>query len=449
MTAHGVITNGTPMNALLTGLSVSVPSVKTNSEGSFEKAMDAVQNGKTKTANKLETESKKFGKNEVRNEMFTGKSKWKEVVNTKQDTEPVDEVALTEAVSGLMVQIRNVIGESLNISDEELTNAMEALDLTDADLLDRDQLQKLFLFVNQVEEPAEFLTNEALFDDFAEMVQAVEQTVREVDLDPETIQKVMERNELLPVDDRFEEKVDKQPISAGQNESKPVTEEASDEENEINQTVTANSVHSKNESDVKADTGSTDSKNHLARAKDDGETKIISTEDDAGLKSTFIDAMTSAAELNGEEAVAASEQVREIANQIIEQIKIVIRPEQTNMELQLNPEHLGRVHLTITEKEGMMTAQFTTQTQVAKEAIESQMAVLRDSLQNQGIRVEAIEVTVSEFGFAEQRDANSQNGQNEPNRRRRQNSLDTESGDSAVATEEYRSITESGFDYSA
>ena len=102
----------------------------------------------------------------------------------------------------------------------------------------------------------------------------------------------------------------------------------------------------------------------------------------------------------------------------MEQIKITIRPEQTNMELQLNPEHLGRVNLTITEKEGMMTAQFTTQTQIAKEAIESQMAALRESLQNQGIKVEAIEVTVSEFGF-ERNEENGQRGNGEPEKKRK------------------------------
>ena len=91
--------------------------------------------------------------------------------------------------------------------------------------------------------------------------------------------------------------------------------------------------------------------------------------------------------------------IRDIANQIIEEIKVVIKPSQTSMELQLNPENLGKVQLTLTSKEGVMTAQFTTQTQMAKEAIESQLQVLKQNLENQGVKVEAIEVNVSNFSF--------------------------------------------------
>ena len=142
-------------------------------------------------------------------------------------------------------------------------------------------------------------------------------------------------------------------------------------------------------------------------------------------------------------------QVREIANQIMEHIKITIRPEQTNMELQLNPEHLGRVNLTITEKEGMMTAQFTTQSEVAKEAIESQMTALRESLQNQGIKVEAIEVTVSEFGFERDRQS-EQNGNGEPEKRRKSGNFTVEdTEETAPKMADYLNVTDSSVDYSA
>ena len=140
--------------------------------------------------------------------------------------------------------------------------------------------------------------------------------------------------------------------------------------------------------------------------------------------------MSGAVAGNSEDTIAAAAEIREIANQVMEQIKLVIRPEQTNLELQLNPEHLGRVHLTITEKEGMMTAQFTTQTEVAKEAIESQMSMLRESLQNQGIKVEAMEVTVSNFSFDQERE-NRQRENSEGSKRRRQSTFSPESSSEA------------------
>lgn len=99
---------------------------------------------------------------------------------------------------------------------------------------------------------------------------------------------------------------------------------------------------------------------------------------------------------------AATEKVqvmREIVDQIVEKIKVAIKPGNTSMELQLNPESLGRVNLTVASKNGVLTASFTAENQISKEAIESQVQVLKDNLNNQGIKVEAIEVNVSQFGF--------------------------------------------------
>lgn len=96
-------------------------------------------------------------------------------------------------------------------------------------------------------------------------------------------------------------------------------------------------------------------------------------------------------------------ELKEIASQIIERIKVIIKPEQTTMEMQLNPESLGRVNLTIQSKNGAMTAQFVVQNEMAKEAIEGQMQILKDTLSGQGIKVEAIEVMVSANTFEQNR----------------------------------------------
>jgi flagellar hook-length control protein FliK len=80
------------------------------------------------------------------------------------------------------------------------------------------------------------------------------------------------------------------------------------------------------------------------------------------------------------------------------------------MELQLNPENLGKVNLSIQSKNGVLTAQFVVQNEISKEAIESQMHILRESLNEQGIKVEAIEVTVSNYTFDQ---TNQENGQNQ------------------------------------
>jgi flagellar hook-length control protein FliK len=71
------------------------------------------------------------------------------------------------------------------------------------------------------------------------------------------------------------------------------------------------------------------------------------------------------------------------------------------MEIQLNPENLGKVNLTVVSKNGQLTASFVTENQITKEALENQLQTLKENMNNQGIKVEAIEVTVSNFSFGQ------------------------------------------------
>ncbi len=451
MTAQGITSGaGSAMNAMFSGFPAVGGSVKGMQETSFEQFMETSKSGNegTSTTPTYEKGVKEISvkPNDVKErakELFTGKEKVNDV--QKPQTEEMTEVSeeTVEAVSALLVQVKQVICETLGITEEQLTTSMEELGMQDADLLERENLQQIFLNLNQAE-PTEFLTNEALFQDFAELVQVVEQTVEASNVALEDVQTVLET--LTEATDGVAEDAEAFEVQPEDVKEQAVEEDEAEELQTDNPEAKVSETHS----EVKTETGNTGEDGHKAEAKKEGNVTTISDETDANVKNVFIDALAShGVNETGEAGLAAAAQVREIANQIMEHIKITIRPEQTNMELQLNPEHLGRVNLTITEKEGMMTAQFTTQTEVAKEAIESQMSVLRESLQNQGIKVEAIEVTVSEFGFERDRQS-EQNGNGEPEKRRKSGNFiveDTE--EAAPQLADYLNVTDSSVDYSA
>ncbi len=449
MTAQGIMSGaGSAMNAMFSGFPAVGGSVKGMQDTSFEQFMETSKSGNedTSVAPTKDTgvkEATVTGKDvkERAKELFSGESKVKDVPKSQAE-EPIEvSEEEAEAVSTLLVQVKQVICETLDITEEQLTSAMEELGLQDADLLDRDSLQQIFLNLNQAE-PTEFLTNEALFTEFGELMQAVEQTVTESGMNPEDVQAILEATEEMTdvVTD-----VNDNTVTADETTENDVEDKA---EEVTAETVTKES--SGTTSETKTETGNDGTEWHEATAKKDGDKITVSNETDANVKSVFVDALAkNAVTETGEAGLAAAAQVREIANQIMEHIKITIRPEQTNMELQLNPEHLGRVNLTITEKEGMMTAQFTTQSEVAKEAIESQMTALRESLQNQGIKVEAIEVTVSEFGFERDRQS-EQSGNGEPEKRRKSDDFTVEDTDeTAPKMADYLNVTDSSVDYSA
>ena len=454
MTAQGIMSGaGSAMGTMFSGFPAAGAFVKGAQEGSFEQFMETSKGGNEQkpvvSENEIDTKRSNVKQTDVRErakEMFSDTGKVKEVKASPEEESLEVSEENVEAVSSLLVQVKQIVCDTLGTTQEELTNAMEALGLQEEDLFDRNSLQQIFLNVHDAE-PTAFLTDEALFTEFTDFVQDVMQTMEESGFTAEEIKAVTAAMTESEVSVETEETVVPEESVEGKK-----TQEQDDGDETTVQEEAVDKTNYEVSSETKAETGNTKEEGHRTEARKDGEKIIISSETDVDVKNVFIDALANHAvsetgELNQE--VAA--QVREIANQIMEQIKITIRPEQTNMELQLNPEHLGRVHLTITEKEGMMTAQFTTQTEVAKEAIESQMAALKESLQNQGIKVEAIEVTVSEFGF--ERDRSSEQSENgEPEKRKKQDTFrvdDVEESSNVPQMAEYLNVTDSSVDYSA
>ena len=115
----------------------------------------------------------------------------------------------------------------------------------------------------------------------------------------------------------------------------------------------------------------------------------------------------SGSESVNEKADAAS-QLEDVVRQVVEQIKVLVKADTTTMEMQLNPEHLGKVNLTVVSREGRITAQFATETEVARQALEAQIQQLRENLGEQGLKVDEVEVTVSNFDFTKQNQANAE-----------------------------------------
>lgn len=100
--------------------------------------------------------------------------------------------------------------------------------------------------------------------------------------------------------------------------------------------------------------------------------------------------------------VSNIKEMREIVNQIIDKIKVNINKDSTTMKLNLNPEHLGKVELAVTSKAGVMTAEFVVENKTAKEAIEKGLPALIEKFEEQGLKVEAVEVSISDYDFTRQ-----------------------------------------------
>ncbi len=96
---------------------------------------------------------------------------------------------------------------------------------------------------------------------------------------------------------------------------------------------------------------------------------------------------------------AYTSNTQEIMDQILSNIKIRITPNVDSLEMQLHPQSLGTVHVQLTNHAGEITAMFHVQNEAVKTAVETQMIQLKEALNDQGVKVEAIEVSVDTRGF--------------------------------------------------
>ncbi len=88
-----------------------------------------------------------------------------------------------------------------------------------------------------------------------------------------------------------------------------------------------------------------------------------------------------------------------IIRQVAEQVRVQVTADTSSMEMQLNPESLGKLTLSVELKQGMLTAKFVVENEQVKEVIENQTVLLREDLSRQGLKVEAIEVAVETHEF--------------------------------------------------
>ncbi len=98
----------------------------------------------------------------------------------------------------------------------------------------------------------------------------------------------------------------------------------------------------------------------------------------------------------------------DIINQMLEAVRINVTPDTTSMEIQLTPENLGRINLNVASKNGVITATITTQNESVRAVIENQLIQLKESLNNQGLKVQDVEVTIASQGFSMNQDKASE-----------------------------------------
>ena len=341
------------------------------------------------------------------------------------------------------------IAEEFGVTEEEVEMAMEQLGLSIFGLFDPASLKELVLFIGGEQDASALLTNEELFTSLQNIIAKVGEIqnglASQLGMSQEELaglveqlqnlqEESLQKDDLTPVDkgsfaDVLGQETEVQETVTQEQQPKITVEvKAGDETVKLATDENGNAVKTlevtsstTEESIVKEDTGRQEQK-----AGEEGKSHSENAFSTGGqLFEGLVQNKTQNVEMPIEQQPAFfNDQTQEIVDQIVNYMKIQLKPGMNQLEMQLHPESLGTVHVQLVSRGGEVTAQFHVQNEAVKAAVESQVNTLVENLREQGVKVEAVQVSVESHGFesnlwqgqGKEEEASSHNGRKTPRR---------------------------------
>lgn len=323
--------------------------------------------------------------------------------SVKKDTAVTDKSdKMTQDVQNAVSDIKDKIKKTMNVSDEDIENAMQQLGIAAEDLLDMQKLTDLVVALSGNTDSLEFLTDAdsvSMLNDILDFAKSVTDNLADTyNMDIDSIKEVIvstQNDVKQPVEKEVDIKTEEQ-------------SEIASEDNLSDVIAQKTKVQSDNENpaDDKQQT-------HLSD-KASEKTENFAGNMAQNIQNAFSEIVDEVSNVN--EA--------DIVRQVVEQIKVTTGQQLSSIEIMLNPENLGKVHLAVTARQGVITAQLTAQNEQVKAALENQMTALKEHFNNQGVKVEAVEITVQSHGFESQQNLEGNNSEQAGQEKKARRKLD-------------------------
>lgn len=334
-----------------------------------------------------------------------------------------------EEVEESAKQLVQDIADEMDVTPEEVEEAMAVLGLTAVELFDVDNLKQLLLQLSGGTDELSLVTNEALYSHLQNLFEAVGESLDGLQ---ETLGLSKEEfNALL-------EQIGSQNKESGVTDVGSLPEQGLLQDTELSESVGMLqdqleenlegmkdykvSVQRNGETvQVKVTVDDASGNKSVKEEVTDAPAKEILAAQKTREKGAFADngkgegnAAGNAFMQTPDKTVEANEtpapvsqgyqsvQTEEIMNQIMEYMKINLKADTQQMELQLHPASLGTVNVQLAAKDGVITAHFTTQNEAVRAVIETQLIQLKAQFEEQGIKVDAVEVTVANHEYGQQ-----------------------------------------------
>ena len=347
-------------------------------------------------------------------------------LNVKENspTQKVEELQnqLEDTKDAFETGVKEILKDELGVSDEQVEDAMSILGLQWMDLLNPASLSQLVTQLTGTEDACSLLMSEEftnIMQNTDELVQSLSET-----LGISKDEWVALQNQLAELTADFNETVDM--ADGGVQEIAPQTDATITSQDTTVMAATVQMTHTTEETqNVQPEEETEDAAPVIqVNASEDAQTENNVSDKASGemgepaaqsqkTKESSVNehAQNMEFQVRAEQQTVAPEEVNKVAsrttidvqdimNQITEFAKVNLSPENSSIEMQLNPENLGKVYLHIAAtKEGNITAELAVSSETVKTALEAQIADLRTSLNQQGIKVDAVEVAIASHEF--------------------------------------------------
>ena len=300
------------------------------------------------------------------------------------DMEKTDKVLSEEDAKEAVEELLTKVAEVMNVTPQDIQNALEKLGMEAKDLLNTENIPALVVALTEGADELSVMTNEDVFANVQEITAKANELL--ADLSAKSGMSLEEIQEAMAKMAEHNPEAEEDVVYTNANPSDAVTTD------ELAATLESNTLENMQAASLQAARD-----NRQSDANDNAQ-------GNANEQMTF--AQTVAERL--EQAVAKTDVVtssygtttsESVMNQIQDAIRVIRTQDMTEMELQLHPASLGNLRIQIAAKEGVVTAVFTTENEAVKAALESQLVTLKENFAQQGVKVEAVEVTVASHAF--------------------------------------------------
>ena len=310
-------------------------------------------------------------------------------------------------------KVMDAVKEELSVSEEELEKVMTEMGLAPIDLLDVSNLKDLMLTLAGEEDALALVTNGDLLASINSVTEVVLNAIDELNAEFGITE-----SDLSGIIEEMKENGTPIP-SAGEELSEP------EEDEDATADPQGLRVEVRRDGTPENPVIRESSVESAAMQR-----RVSQMMDDRGQEGHMQDAMPGQSfieNLQGNQAAAVTApaegaqpyvDARSILEQVTDQVKLSITEDSTTMELQLHPASLGTVNLSVASNGGVVTANILVQNETVKAVLEGQLTQLLQTFEEQGQRVEAIEVAVAGYDLDRSLNRNNE-GNSEGDRERR------------------------------